>query len=180
MKYSDIIRENSQPTVPVPFLYHATRESNLDAILSQGLLTRFYGAVHGSMDIHPPKPALYLSRKAVSDNLHSNLFSEPVVILKIDTGLLDPNEFWPDDFIYDLWGDEEILTSPAVAARALGVDRTEAVELLGKMEEAPDTALPALMKPFWRWYLMWRNGGEVAYTADIPPSAIVGKKSYPR
>lgn len=178
MRYQDFLHERTTASIPVPYLYHATRAANLETIRAEGLLTRFYGAVHGGMDLHPPKPSLYLSRKPRSDNLHTALFDGLVVVLKIDTRHLDANEMWPDDMIYDLWADEEVLTTPASVAKALGITRQEASEVLETMAQTADAALPLVMKPFWRWYLMWRKGGEVAYTADIPPEAIIDVQPF--
>ncbi|MCE6958493.1 hypothetical protein LAZ40_05445 [Cereibacter sphaeroides] len=164
--------------VPVPFLYHATRASNLGAILAEGLRVRHHGAVHGGMDLSPPKPAIYLSRKPASDNLHAGLFTEPVVVLRIDTSGLDPDEMWPDDFIYGLWAEGEILSSAAAVAKAAGVSRPEGERILEGLEATEDAMLPLALKPFWRWYLLHRKGGELAHTADIPPEAILGVRHY--
>jgi hypothetical protein len=144
-------------TIPFPFLYHATRESNVASIKKYGLLSRYYGVVHGEMDMHPPKPAIYLSRARKSNNLHSDLFNEPVIVLKIDTRFLDHNELWPDDFIYDLWANEDILTTPRDISRALGITPDEANALKVQLDHATDEQIPMLLKPFWRWYLVWRR-----------------------
>lgn len=163
------------PDMPYPFLYHATRKANLPSIRQNGLLTRHYGAVHGGMDIHPPKPAIYLARGRSSNNLHTSLFDgTPLVVLKIDATKLDPNEMWPDDAIYTAFANEEVFTTARQVAQAFGLDLPQAKELLERLENASEDELPLLLKPCWRWYLSWKRGGEVAYTADIPPSAIVG------
>ncbi len=162
-------------------LYHATRSSNLDAILKEGLLARFWGAVHGGMEIHPPKPAVYLSRSRDSDNLHTSLFDGgPVVIIAVDASRLDEAECWPDDAIYQAFAEERILTTPRQVSAAFGVGSREARSILARLENARDEELPALLKPCWRWYLESRDGGEVAYTADVPPDAIVGYRFLER
>ena len=161
------------------YLYHATKQSNIDSIMQNGLQTKYYGAVHGSMDIHPPLPAIYLSRKPASDNLNSNMWTEPAVVLKIDFAQLDTDQMWPDDFIYDAFANEEILTTPNSVMKALGVDKATAIDIFEQLTNASDEQLPELLKPFWFWYLTHRKGGEVAYTADIPPTAIVGQRPHP-
>lgn len=193
MRFFEIIAESGDATrsllrlreglldqgMPIPFLYHATSESNIPAIERDGLLTRFYGAVHGGMDIHPPKPAIYLARGAKSNNLNTELFNRgPVVVLKIDAARLDQQNMYPDDKIYDLVTEGEILDTPLSIVKALGCSLDQAKFILQEIEEGDDTSFPMILKPFWRWYLLWRRGGEIAYTADIPPSAIVGKKVY--
>ena len=168
--------------MPYPYLYHATRKANLPSIQQYGLLTRYYGVIHGSMEVHPPKPAIYLARDPNSNNLHGDLFDgSPLVVFKIATAQLDPNEMWPDDAIYSAYAEEYVFHSGDVPqiARAFGLsNRVEAKEMLNRLNSATDDQLPLLMKPCWRWYLKWRQGGEVAYTADIPASAIADVRDY--
>ncbi len=156
------------------YLHHATRKANVASIEQHGLLTRHYGEVHGGMEIHPPKPAVYLARDRRSNNLHRDLFDgAPLVVLTIDTSSLDLQEMWPDDALYTAFGHEEVFTTARQVARAFDLSLPNAKDLLVRLEDARDDALPLLLKPCWSWYLSWRRGGEVAYTADIPASAIV-------
>lgn len=165
---------------PVPYLYHVTPRSNLDSILEVGLRTRHCGDVHGEMDMHPPLPAIYLSRKEISDNLHTELFTRgELVVLKIDASRLEAEYTWPDDFIYDMFAQEEFLQTTAQVATAFGVDKPAAKQLLALLNDAPDELLPGFLKPCWPWYLASRNGGEIAYTADIGPDCIVEHRPYP-
>lgn len=174
--------ENSNVQIqafPFPYLYHVTRESNLESILRDGLKTSHYGSVHGEMDIHPPEPAIYLSRRAKSNNLHSDLFDgSKLVILKITTQHLDPTEAWPDDAIYSMFSDEYVFANASQVAAAFGIDRLQGKEMLSRLENASDADLPLMLKPVWNWYLKWRPGGEIAYTKDIPASAIVSRIEY--
>jgi hypothetical protein len=165
--------------MPVEFLYHVTRRANLAAILEHGLQTRFYGAVHGSCDIHPPRPAVYLSRKPLSDNLHCSLFDgSPLVVLRIDASRLESSQMWPDDFVYGPVSEGDMLESTSAVARALGISRRQAREVFDRIEEASEEDMPEVLQPFWRWYLTLEEGGEVAYTADVPPGAILAAAPY--
>lgn len=165
--------------MPVPYLYHATSETNRPAIEREGILTRFYGSIHGGMDLHPPKPAVYLSRNRKSNNLHTELFTRgPVIVLKIDAMGLDRGEIYPDDFFYELVTEGQLFTTPNSIAKALDCPADHAKAILAQIETGDDQSLPLILKPFWRWYLKWKRGGEIAYTADIPPDLIRG--IYPR
>lgn len=160
-------------------LYHATSATNLDSIKAHGILTKYYGEIHGTTETHPPKPAIYLSREQPSNNLHTRLFERgEVVVLQIDFTRLDPNELWPDDFIYKLFEEEEILQTPGQVAKAFGVTIREGEVLLENLNNAMPDELVLLLKPLWKWYLSIRSGGEVAYTADIPSSAILSVRNY--
>jgi hypothetical protein len=185
MRYSEI-HENAtrsllrlpegalQQTMPIPYLYHATSQKNLPAIQRDGLLTRFYGTIHGGMDTHPPKPAIYLARGIKSNNLNTELFKHgPIVVLKIDAQHLNVDEIYPDDAIYDLVTEGEIFNTARSIATALGCPLPHAHAILEQIENGDETTFPLILKPFWRWYLQWRRGGEIAYTADIPPALIV-------
>jgi len=62
-------------------LYHATRRSSLDAIMKEGLLSRFHGKIHGAMEYGPAGDSVYLSRMKQSNNLNAALFDgEDVVV----------------------------------------------------------------------------------------------------
>lgn len=181
MRYQDALYDHTLKTTgfPVPYMFHATKASNLSSIRKHGLQTKFYGSVHGMMDIHPPKDAIYLSRHHKTDNLHTGLFEDgPVVVLKIDTRVIDVNEVWPDDFIYFRWTNGELLEDEDAIAKALGITHQEASEVLENMMQATDHMMPLVFQPFWRWYLMWNHGGEIAYTTDIPPEAIIDITPY--
>jgi hypothetical protein len=163
----------------MPYLYHVTRATNLASIREGGLESSRHGEVHGSMDVRPPRPAVYLSRKPSSDNLHANLFDgSPLVVLCIAMDDLDANEMWPDDFIYDRVAEGGILATPAAVARALGCEQETARQVHAAIEAGTDETLPEVLKQFWNWYLNHRQGGEVAYTADIPASAIVSVREF--
>jgi hypothetical protein len=160
-------------------LYHVTRASNLASICERGLDASRYGEVHGSMDVRPPRPAIYLSRKPTSDNLHANLYDgSPLVVLCVAMDALDDTEMWPDDFIYDRVADGDLLGTVGSVRKALGCDLETARGIHADIEAATDETLPEVLKPFWSWYLGHRQGGEVAYTADIPATAIVSVQDY--
>jgi hypothetical protein len=165
----------TEATVMPDILYHATRSSNVNSIQSEGLRVSKYGEVHGKMDFFPPTPCIYLSRHPQSSNLHTSLFDggQPVVVFAIDITKLDPDNFYPDDAIGYAFADEEILSSPRAVQRALGVSSSVASEIFEQLENATDENLVAILKPFWKWWLVNRLGGEVAYAANIPNDAII-------
>jgi hypothetical protein len=160
------------------FVYHATKRSNLESIMAHGIQTRRYGVVHGGMDIHPPVPVIYLSCKRNSDNLHNNLFEDEVIVLKIAMDALDPTAFYPDDFFFQMVSDGEVLEYPREIMRALHCSMEKAEEIMDEIENANDDNMAEILKPFWKWYLGWRRGGEVSYALDIPATAIVGWQPY--
>jgi hypothetical protein len=160
------------------FLYHATMEKNLDSILEFGLKTEYYGAIHGEMAIHPPK-SIYLSRFPNSNNLHTKLFEEPVVVFKISTKDFDYNSIYPDDFIYDLFANEEILRTSKQVQKALGVSDLKAKMIFNDLIHALDKDLPELLKPFGPYWLSHKLGGEIAYARDISAQNIIEFTPHP-
>lgn len=163
-------------------LYHATRYSNLDSILRDGLLTARYGEVHGAMEYKPAGPSVYLSASPVSGNLNTALFDgRDVVVLEIDPASLDPDLAYPDDLLMFMLDEEfladldapEDLDKEAIdefSAR-FGMDPDKAGRILIAALEAPDeTAYPAILKEMWPEYL--EAEGEIAYLGDVPASAI--------
>lgn len=179
MKINEILSTDNNKKLPVPYLYHATRESSVESILKNGLMVKYFGAIHEDSELHHRKTgAIYLSRKNKSGNLPENLFSEPVVVLKIDTDYLDPRYIWPDDYFYTLWEKGEIFFDTNGIGLILGINHTDAEDLYGEMLAATDQTLPFLLRPFWRWYLMSDDGGEIAYTKDISPNAVISVDKY--
>lgn len=154
-------------------LYHATNIERVDSILQYGLQTKYYGAIHGEMEIHPPVSVIYLSRNETSNNLHVELFNSEVVVLKISTEGLDLDSFYPDDFIYNMFANEEIIKTARQVEKALMVSPLEAKKIFKELINATDEDLPNLLKPFWSYYLAHPLGGEVAYTQDIPAKNIL-------
>lgn len=131
------------------------------------------------MEIHPPKPAVYLSRYSKSNNLNTELFNRgPVIVLKIDASGLDQDEIYPDDFLYDLVIEGELFETARSITTALKCPLSQAKIVLDQIETADTKSLPLVMQQFWRWYLKWPRGGEIAYTADIPPSMIIDVQPY--
>lgn len=181
-------------------LHHATRLSNLEAIMSRGLQAKFYGAVHGSMEYTPPEPAVYLSTSINSNNLHTHLFAkcdpevDDIIVLEIDTAQLDPQRYFPDDaFFYALDRDycedgadlEEGELKEYVDERVddfcdqFGVDKKKGCRLLKAFCQAdgsPESYAP-LAKELAHEYLAAQ--GEVAYLGDVPASAIIGWHYHP-
>jgi hypothetical protein len=173
------LHEIAGAVFPVPFLYHVTPKKNLASIQKAGLQVRYYGEIHGEMDIHPPVPCIYLSRKPRSDNLNTNITNHgDLVVLKIDASKLNEINIWPDDFVYEMFSNEEILATAGSVAKALSISKPEAKAIFDQLQNAKDSDLPALLKPFWKWYLMLRKGGEIAYSANIPPAAILAVSDY--
>jgi len=164
-----------------PFLYHATRGANWPSIQKHGLLTRFWGSIHGKMDYYPPIPVIYMARGRNSNNLHASLFDDgPVIVVKIDRSLLDEDEFYPDDALGYAFAEGAALTTRAEIARAYGVPIKAAVAMMETLEAVTDEKLMQTLKPTWAWYLRSRMGGEISYSKDIPAKAIVDVKELSR
>lgn len=164
---------------PLSVMYHVTPRSNVESIMAEGLKTSFYGTVHGEMEVRPPRAAIYLSRKSLSDNLNTRLSQmEPLVVMQIDARKLDPSEVWPDDFLYDLFAEGDRLSNVHEVAQAFGLDKPAASALLKRLDRASSKDLPLLLQACWPWYLQLDQGGEVAYTADIPKALITGCFEY--
>lgn len=180
---------------PFPHLYHATRARNVEDIRARGLLSSFYGDVHGTMDYAPAGDSVYLSRHEFSSNLNMNLFTgsdgkpEEVVVLTIDASHLDPDLVFPDDsMLYAMdeqvigeWEDEtdeeraEIVRS---FSERYGVSEAEGLEVIEACLRDGERGYPHALKRIWPQLL--RVEGEVAYMGDVPPEAIVGVKPYDR
>jgi RNA:NAD 2'-phosphotransferase (TPT1/KptA family) len=71
MKISDIQPNNNLNNViqkimrlwPIKLpttMFHVTKKSNLDSIKRHGIQTKRHGEIHGSMEISPPSPAIYI------------------------------------------------------------------------------------------------------------------------
>lgn len=182
------------------YLYHATKRSNLDSILKEGLTVKHYGEVHGSMEYGPPESAVYLSTCENSNNLNCRLFTEcgvddAVIVLRIDSSKLNADKYFPDDaFFYmldDIYcADTDEMTSSELKefvdemyldfATQFGFkDNKKAKRILsafcksdGSMEEYSDIA-----KKMGLEYLVGQ--GETAYLGDINPEAILDWKLHP-
>jgi hypothetical protein len=181
-------------------LYHATRLSNLDAILAQGLLSSHYGAVHGSMEYPPPENAVYLSSLADSSNLNSALFNkcdaetDDVIVLEIDPVHLDAARYFPDDAFFYALDDQYCENTDGLEDDELeeyvsemlddfcaqfGVDPKKGRRLLTAFCEAdgsPESYAP-IAKELAHEYLGAQ--GEVAYLGDVPAAAIVSWRYHP-
>lgn len=164
---------------PIAQLYHATNKANLESIRHHGLRVKFCGAVHGGMEVRPPVPTVYLSRRRHSSNLHSDLFASTVVVLQIDMAQLDPEAFYPDDGLLAAVANGDILASPASIRRSLGLSAGEAATLHDRLGRARGEDFAEILRPHWRWALTHPLAGEVAYAKDIRPSAIVGVRPHP-
>ena len=173
-------------------LRHATRHSNLDSIVQDGLLAKHYGAVHGRMEYAPVGPSVYLSRHRHSSNLNTALFDsgDPVIVLDLDAAALDENLIYPDECLFAMI-DEEFLPDPdepldgeefegAVEefSEHFGMSKKKARTILTACAEAAsDAEYPAITKVMWKEYL--KVEGEIAYLGDIPSSAIKGWHLHP-
>ncbi len=178
-------------------LYHATKKSNLENILKNGLQTNYYGKVHGSMEYGPPSPAVYVSTNEKSSNLNSNLFNDtndPVIILQLNTKYLDSSMFFPDDaFFYMLFEDwlcdvdemvddelqEYINQSLDTFAEQFGIlDKEKASRIFIQLCTCADdmTEFHKIAKHIGLEYLIAQ--GEAAYLGDIPKEAIITWNYY--
>lgn len=162
----------------VPFLYHATKKSNLKSILNKGLLASCFGDIHGEMSIRPTKPGVYLSRHHTSNNLNSNLFQsgEEIVIIKIRTSNINPDDIYPDDALFVAFGQEDIFEDEEELRAIFNLPEEEARQLLELLCECQDADLANLMRPLWGWYL--KVHGEISVSCDIPASNIVSVTGY--
>ncbi len=173
-------------------LRHATKHSNLDSIVRDGLLAKHYGAVHGKMEYAPAGPSVYLSRHKHSNNLNTALFDggDPVVVLEIDAAALDQDLIYPDECLFAMI-DEEFLPDPDEApegegfegaveefAEHFGMSKKKARAILAACAGASSEAeYPTITKSMWKEYL--KAEGEIAYLGDIPPTAIKGWHLHP-
>lgn len=171
-------------------LYHATRKDNLPSIMSEGLKTAHYGDVHGCMEYALSEPCIYLSSRPESGNLNGNLFEEggeryEVVVIEIDATGLNPDKFYPDDALYymidedymEFWENEAErphLISDFAEHFSMSEDKAE--RMLSSCYEHGEGHYQHILKEMWKEYI--EKEGEVAYAADVPPSAILAINPY--
>jgi len=170
-------------------LYHATRKSALDSIMSEGLSPSYYGAIHGTMEYPLPKPCIFLSSLANSENLNSALFEhgeDEVVVLTIDAAWLDEEQFHCDDSLYSIVDGEHLEFVEDAA------DLCEAVEEFSEAYSLPKAAVRKAFKTliegdddsFYQSVLrgFWREALEVdkvvAYAGTISPERILAVTPY--
>lgn len=169
-----------QTDAPLPSpLRHATLASNVQSIMSEGIDPRRWGAVHGGMDVHAAVPCVYLAQASQSNNLHASLFAggaSAVVVIDVDAACLDPESFMPDDALYVLWERGEIFEDADEMVEELEIAKELAERYLSLLESASDEDLPLLLKPLWRWH--FEREGELAYSGNVPPSAILSVRRY--
>jgi hypothetical protein len=170
-------------------LYHATRKSSLDSIMSEGLSPSYYGAIHGSMEYPLPKPCVFLSSQANSENLNSSLFEqgeEEVVVLTIDAADLDEDVFHCDDSLYSIVDGEHLEFVEDAA------DLREAVEEFSEAYNLPkaavhkafktlidgedDSLYQTVLRGFWREAL--EVDKVVSYAGVIAPERILAVTPY--
>lgn len=170
-------------------LYHATRKSALDSIMSEGLSPSYYGAVHGSMEYPLPKPCIFLSSLANSENLNSNLFDQgedEVVVLTIDAAGLDEEQFHCDDSLYSIVDGEHLEFVEDAADLREAVD--EFSEAYGLPKQAvrkafkslidgeEDSLYQSVLRGFWREAL--EIDKVVSYADVISPERILAVTPY--
>lgn len=170
-------------------LYHATRKSALDSIMSEGLSPSYYGAVHGSMEYPLPKPCIFLSSLANSENLNSNLFDQgedEVVVLTIDAAGLDEEQFHCDDSLYSIVDGEHLeFVEDASDLREAVTDFSKAYNLPKAavrkafktlIDEEDDSLYQPVLRGFWREAL--EVDKVVSYAATISPERILAVTTY--
>lgn len=184
----------------IDYLYHATRKSNLDSIMKNGIQTKYYGQVHGRMDYMPPNPAVYLSKFEHSNNLNTRLFSEckdddSVIILKIDITKLDAQKMFPDDAFFYMLDDLYCCDADEMDSKEkkafiddniddfmsdFGFSDEIKARTLFKAFLNSDGSMAAYSKIAKKMAVEYLIGqGEIAYLADISPTAILGYENYP-
>lgn len=170
---ADVVQKikNRWPLRIPKVMYHVTKKENLASIKEHGLLSSKYGDVHGSMNVTPPKPAVYLSIHKESNNLNSALRGHELVALKIDTSYLDTKRILVDDGFYHAFGDESVFYEVEDTAYDLDIDDEDAEILLDYMENLKDHEIMTKTRFLLGWYIS--EHGEVCYMGDIPPEAIV-------
>lgn len=173
------MNDTNQAPLP-PKLFHVTQRSRLKSILRSGLIRRHHGEIHGSMEIRPQEPTVYLSRHDRSNNLNTRLFDEapgnPLVILEVDSRFIKKDRIYPDDALFVLFGQEDIFEDADEVSEQLGVDIGRAAELLDHWEDQTNDKLAAEMKDLWPWYLS--EHGEISVAQDIPARAITAVRDY--
>ena len=170
-------------------LYHATRKSSLDSIMSEGLSPSYYGAIHGSMEYPLPKPCVFLSSQANSENLNTALFEEgeeEVVVLTIDAAGLDEDAFHCDDSLYSLIDGEHLeYVEDAADLREAAEEFSEAYNLpKAAVRKAfktliygeDDSLYQSVLRSFWREAL--EVDKVVSYAGVIPPNLIMEVTPY--
>jgi hypothetical protein len=170
-------------------LYHATRKSTLDSIMSEGLSPSYYGAIHGSMEYPLPKPCIFLSSLPNSENLNSTLFDQgedEVVVLTIDAAGLDEDAFHCDDSLYSIVDGEHLeFVEDAADLREAVKEFSEAYNLpKAAVRKAfktliageDDSLYQTVLRGFWREAL--EVDKVVSYAGVIPPDRIMEVTPY--
>jgi len=170
-------------------LYHATRKSSLDSIMSEGLSPSHYGAIHGSMEYPLPKPCVFLSSQMNSENLNTALFDEgeeEVVVLTIDAAGLDEEAFHCDDSLYSIVDGEHLeFVEDASDLREAVAEFSEAYNLPKAavrkafktlIEGEDDSLYQPVLRGFWREAL--EVDKVVSYAAVISPERILAVTPY--
>ena len=159
-----------KPVLP-KYMYHVTKEKNVNDIMASGLITRKYGEVHGTMEITPPSPAIYISDRPESNNLNTNLSGNDLVSFKIDTSFIDIKNVYVDDGFYVAFGNEDVFEDAEEVSESLQISIESASILLDYLESLQNDKIVIKTKFLLGWYI--EHHGELAITQNIPPEAIV-------
>lgn len=155
----------------LPNLYHITTESNAKSILKNGLIVSKMGENHGSMEVQPPQPMIYLSRHPNGNNLPCSLFDsgEKLVSLLIDPTCIVKNDIYPDDGMFAAIGNDDFLTDVEDVLETLDISENDAEELVeATFKLSKDTVTE--WKDFACWYL--HKEGEISTPHNIDPKFI--------
>lgn len=160
------------------YLYHVTKESSVKSILKNGLLTNFYGNIHGKMEISPPEKTIYLSKNKKSGNLNSNLFinDERLVVLEIDTKFINENLIYPDDGFWCGFADENFLVDEFEVKSFFDIGIEESKNFLKYISSLNNKDLVNFTKPLWSFYL--KKEGEISISQDVHQSNIIKIYDY--
>lgn len=155
----------------LPALYHVTTQSNAEQILKHGLNVSHMGKNHGSMEIQPNKPMIYLSRFPNSNNLHSSLFdsNEILVSLEINPDCINVDAIYPDDGMFAAIGDEVFFETIEDIKEALNIPEEEAEAVYDQTFKMTKETIDE-WKDFACWYLHCE--GEISTPNNIEPAFI--------
>lgn len=155
----------------IPTMYHVTTRSRAEKILKEGLKVSHMGDIHGSMEVQPQEPVLYLSKFPNSNNLNTRLFelNEEIVSLEINPHFIDKNKIYPDDGMF-----------AAIAMEALFEDEEDIQDIFDIPYEEAEILLAQCfnltndMVKDWKIFAMWYliTEGEISVAHDLPKEAI--------
>jgi hypothetical protein len=164
-------RLESYTNMELPEMFHVTTESSARKILEEGLLTKHMGKIHGSMEIQPQEPVVYISRLPNSNNLNTELYEtgEKIVSLRINPECIALDKIYPDDGMFAAIGNEDYFETAEEIAEILEIPMEEAEYVYEKTYELSSDNVEH-WKCFSLFYLF--SEGEISVSHDIPKEYI--------